>query len=234
MKKTKNGFTLIELLVVIAIISLLSAVVMTALDSARTKGRDTKRLSDSLQMRTALMMYFLDNNGLPACPNQSISCDADINILKPLTALDNKNDKWWAVIFGKIANAATYISKIPSDPLSKGGYKYYYTTGPITKYSHVDKNGKVVNLTNQATFSYLSEAKTTNSSNYTVGVSVGVPDPVNGFYVTLSESIGEKKNITTGNTGGSSGSGSGSGGGGTTGDTGTTGEGSSGSGSGIN
>jgi prepilin-type N-terminal cleavage/methylation domain-containing protein len=39
MNNFKKGFTLIELLVVIAIIGILSAVVLTALTSSRTKGR---------------------------------------------------------------------------------------------------------------------------------------------------------------------------------------------------
>src|SRR3989344_2686479 len=42
-KKMQGGFTLIELLVVISIVSLLSSVVLAALNGARTKADDTQR-----------------------------------------------------------------------------------------------------------------------------------------------------------------------------------------------
>ncbi len=60
--KANKGFTLIELLVVIAIIGLLSTVVMTSLNSARKKGRDTRRVEDINQLKTALELYY-DQNG---------------------------------------------------------------------------------------------------------------------------------------------------------------------------
>ncbi len=63
--KTRKGFTLIELLVVVAIIGLLSSVVLASLNSARAKGRDAKRESDLEQLRTALELYYNDNNAYP-------------------------------------------------------------------------------------------------------------------------------------------------------------------------
>jgi prepilin-type N-terminal cleavage/methylation domain-containing protein len=57
MKKNKKGFTLIELLVVIAIIGLLATLSVVALNSARVKARDAKRVSDIKQIQTALEMY---------------------------------------------------------------------------------------------------------------------------------------------------------------------------------
>lgn len=50
----KKGFTLIELLVVISIIAVLSTSVMTTLNSARTSGRDSVRVSDIQQLSLAM------------------------------------------------------------------------------------------------------------------------------------------------------------------------------------
>ncbi len=55
MKKVINrGFTLIELLVVIAIIGILASIVLVSLNSARTKGKDTRVISDVNQARVQL------------------------------------------------------------------------------------------------------------------------------------------------------------------------------------
>ncbi len=45
-----RGFTLIELLVVVSIIGLLSSVIMVSLNTARKKGRDTRRVEDLRQI----------------------------------------------------------------------------------------------------------------------------------------------------------------------------------------
>lgn len=58
MKNNKPGFTLIELLVVIAIIGLLSTLSIIALNSARARSRDARRISDIKQIQTALEMYY--------------------------------------------------------------------------------------------------------------------------------------------------------------------------------
>jgi len=65
-KSSNKGFTLIELLVVIAIIGLLSTLAVVALNSARAKSRDSKRVADIKQMQTALELYFADNNSYPS------------------------------------------------------------------------------------------------------------------------------------------------------------------------
>ena len=51
-----KGFTLIELLVVIAIIGILSSVVLTSLNSARAKGRDSRRASDLKQIANSVAL----------------------------------------------------------------------------------------------------------------------------------------------------------------------------------
>jgi prepilin-type N-terminal cleavage/methylation domain-containing protein len=63
--KNQKGFTLIELLVVIAIIGLLASVVLLALNSARSKSRDAKRLADMRQLSTALELFYNDMGGYP-------------------------------------------------------------------------------------------------------------------------------------------------------------------------
>ncbi len=65
MKKAKQGFTLIELLVVIAIIGLLSTLSIVALNQARARSRDARRIADIKQIQTALEMYYNDNNEYP-------------------------------------------------------------------------------------------------------------------------------------------------------------------------
>nr|AQQ74999.1 hypothetical protein [uncultured bacterium] len=63
--KDATGFTLIELLVVIAIIGILSTVVLASLNSARSKSRDARRLSDLKQFQLALALYYDTNREYP-------------------------------------------------------------------------------------------------------------------------------------------------------------------------
>ncbi len=65
MKKTNKGFTLIELLVVIAIIGLLATLSVIALNNARERARDSRRVSDIKQIQTALELYFNANDEYP-------------------------------------------------------------------------------------------------------------------------------------------------------------------------
>jgi prepilin-type N-terminal cleavage/methylation domain-containing protein len=66
--RTSRGFTLIELLVVISIISLLSSVVISALNIARAKGYDAQRQSNLLEVQKALYAYYAETGTYPV-PN---------------------------------------------------------------------------------------------------------------------------------------------------------------------
>jgi len=68
----KKGFTLIELLVVVAIIGLLATLSIVALNSARARARDAKRVADVKQVQTALELYYNDFGQYPATVATSI------------------------------------------------------------------------------------------------------------------------------------------------------------------
>lgn len=102
--KNQKGFTLIELLVVIAIIGLLASVVLLALNSARAKSRDAKRIADMRQMSTAMELYFNDNGGYPAATAAgSATCGGTGSGACPGVAVP------------------TYISAIPTAPTPPDG-----------------------------------------------------------------------------------------------------------------
>ncbi|HNX11281.1 MAG TPA: FISUMP domain-containing protein [bacterium] len=65
MKLKQKGFTLIELLVVIAIIGTLATISVIALNTARAKSRDAKRVADVKQISTALELFFNDMGRYP-------------------------------------------------------------------------------------------------------------------------------------------------------------------------
>lgn len=67
MKKNfnKKGFTLIELLVVVSIIGVLATVILSSLNTARSKAIDTRNLTRLKGMQKALELYYIDNNTYP-------------------------------------------------------------------------------------------------------------------------------------------------------------------------
>ena len=62
----KKGFTLIELLVSISIIALLASVIFSNLGSANQKGRDSRKINDLREVRSALQLYVTDRGSYPS------------------------------------------------------------------------------------------------------------------------------------------------------------------------
>ncbi len=62
----KKGFSLIELLVVISIIGVLTAVLMINLVGARERSRDSQKIQDLNSIKSALRLYYNDNQTYPS------------------------------------------------------------------------------------------------------------------------------------------------------------------------
>jgi len=61
----KKGFTLIELLVVVSIISMLTSIVLSSINDAKSKGRDAGKIRALIEIRNALQLYATDKGGFP-------------------------------------------------------------------------------------------------------------------------------------------------------------------------
>lgn len=98
-----KGFTLIELLVVIAIIGILASIVLASLNSARKRSRDTRRIADLHQIKTALELYDHTNSTYPI-----VNTWADLG-----TALTGTN-----------CGVDSCITILSNDPLPSMSYSY--------------------------------------------------------------------------------------------------------------
>lgn len=117
------GFTLIELLVVIAIISFIASIVLYGVNTARAKGRDTKRLADIKQLSTALDLYYNENGAYPLCTAAIAGGDPYCGDCDPASG----NSQFLAALQPLITSGI--LNKIPQDPLnSTGCYTYEYYT----------------------------------------------------------------------------------------------------------
>lgn len=134
MRNNKKGFTLIELLVVIAIIGILSTLAVVALNTARAKARDAKRISDMKQLQTALEMVYNDKtsyaltnaNGTTNCGvNEAVSSANCVNPISTyLPSIANLNDP------SGTTNCTTNNENAPCN--------YAYTTAPDATTYRVD------------------------------------------------------------------------------------------------
>lgn len=102
----QQGFTLIELLVVIAIIGVVSSAILASVGVARQRARDSARMADLAQIRTALELFYNDHGYYPPS-----ACGWDCN------GYDYSYSATWTTLATYLA---PYISDLPKDPLNTG------------------------------------------------------------------------------------------------------------------
>lgn len=137
--KNQSGFTLIELLVVIAIMGLLATIVMTSLNGARKKGRDTRRIADLRQFNTAIQFYITDYGHAPYVG--AFNCSASNP--DPSCGFSEVQTDRWDILKTELT---PYMSKLPKDPCGincynagagiHGYYAYvYWSPSTISQWS---------------------------------------------------------------------------------------------------
>lgn len=111
-----KGFTLIELLVAISIIGILSTLLISNLQDARSRARDAVRKSNLKEIKTALRMYYNDYQGYPAADGSgSIGEGCNSGVCS-----------WGEDLFGTTGETV-YMNTLPQDPLGSDR-SYYYTS----------------------------------------------------------------------------------------------------------
>lgn len=113
-KNQQTGFTLMELLIAVAVIGVLSSGAFIGFEKIKASARDDTRISDLAIIKTAIHLYYLDNNSYPV-PGFRITIGGNnsIHYRNFLSAMEPQ-----------------YINPLPIDPLcpkeGPDGEKYCY------------------------------------------------------------------------------------------------------------
>ena len=112
----QKGFTLMELIIVIGIISMLMLMGIGSYSNIQRSARDTRRMSDLKELRTALYSYYADEGSYPDGTSTGSFCTPDCGT----SVTDPTN---WILL------STEYVNPLPIDPLNRtvGGTSYGYT-----------------------------------------------------------------------------------------------------------
>ena len=115
------GFTLIELLVVIAIIGLLSTLAVVALNNARLKSRDARRVADIKQIQTALELFYNDDGDYAPSLAATVCTTNGTGVVDEISGCCLADTGYIDVCTGVV-----FMNLVPYDPDQSTSYEYVY------------------------------------------------------------------------------------------------------------
>ncbi|MDP2898037.1 MAG: prepilin-type N-terminal cleavage/methylation domain-containing protein [bacterium] len=121
-RKPRSGFTLIELLVVIAILSILAALLLPAIQSAKESANRTKCLANLMQIGRAIRMYLNDSDGRWFPSENSV----DYGYLKDLNPKTQPDRLWPAYVDDRKLFICPGNKKNYADNSGRYHYEYNY------------------------------------------------------------------------------------------------------------
>ena len=112
----KRGFTVIELLVVIVVIGILTSITIVTYSSIQQRSRDSRRDSDTTQIKIAIEKFHSDKSMYPASCGDNVGC--------PISSL--------------AVELSSYLKSVPHDPKNTVDTSgdYQYIRGAVTDDSY--------------------------------------------------------------------------------------------------
>lgn len=122
--RNQSGFTVVELLVVIAIVGLIAGITFRSINGARTKSRDTKRVSDIALVQNALATYYYATGTFPGSGSENRWQNQAGGSPDQCPPATNEYSLWTTTGVFDTAFQNKYLKNLPSDPTPKNCYTY--------------------------------------------------------------------------------------------------------------
>ena len=118
-----RGFTIIELIVVVVVIGILVGITSVAYGGVNLRAKDTRRLSDTHTITTALELYKINNNSYPSPTSVNGSWE------------DSNEDGGEGAFMEYLQSSGVTSRPIPVDPVNTASQSYAYYKYPAGSYS---------------------------------------------------------------------------------------------------
>jgi len=132
MNKKNAGFTLVELLIVIIIIAILAGMALMNIGSAISMAEATKIINDVRMMHSALISYYIDNDGLPPVASNGSVTPLSAQEVKSISVYMDRN-------LDSTRYDAVYLTRGPSASDSRILLGVRYLAGASAKLADVNK-----------------------------------------------------------------------------------------------